>query len=194
MSSPVIPVGECQVLVGWQLAGYSRRFCIQYGVAPATPSVAVANAIHGFWGTRWTAPSMFNQFSQVNVMLVHQVSAGLRITYTSTAAAVAGTINTAIQPPQVTWVVRKITASGGRKGKGWMHLPSVSETGVDAGGDVLAASVTTYNARLALLLGDHSAAGYPMRLLSHDPAEGSKVITSLIMTPKVGTLRRRLVR
>lgn len=121
-----------------------------------------------------------------------------------------GTQATTSFPPQVATLVRKVTGSGGRRGRGRMYFPGVPETGVDDAGIISAAGVTAWNLALADFLGALSGNDLPMYLL-HDPATiwtlvngqprrvpisgpipAPDVVSSLIVDPKVATQRRRL--
>lgn len=130
--------------------------------------------------------------------------------FASVTGSWPGTQATTSMPPQVATLVRKVTASGGRRGRGRMYFPGVPETGVDDAGVISGAGVTAWTTALADFLGALTANDVPMFLL-HDPATiwtlvngqprrvptsdpipEPDLVTSLVVDPKVATQRRRL--
>jgi hypothetical protein len=117
------------------------------------------------------------------------------------------------QPANVAYLVGKATGTGGRRGRGRMFLPGVSETNVNDAGVLDSTWVTNWNTALALVLTDLDSAGNPMVVL-HEPstvwvldANGQPKrqplpgplpspdeVTSLSMSGRVATQRRRIRR
>lgn len=95
------------------------------------------------------------------------------------------------EPPQVATLIQKRTALGGRKHRGRLYMPWISEDNVNGGGVidslVLADLQTTANTWLA----DLEAALLPMVVL-HNDASVPTPVTSLTVSSRVATQRRRL--
>ena len=70
--------------------------------------------------------------------------------------------------PNVAFLLVKNTALGGRRGKGRMYLPGVTEASVDQGGNVLASTVTTQSGDANDWLGALAVNDSPM-VLFHGP-------------------------
>lgn len=97
-------------------------------------------------------------------------------------------------PPNVSTLLKKLTPRGGRKGRGRMFLPPMSEDGVDAFGVI---SESQYDALVT------AATGFLSDLITSDQViecslfhtEGPdlpEVVTSLVPAKKICTQRRRL--
>lgn len=96
------------------------------------------------------------------------------------------------------------TARGGRRGRGRWFVPwSVTELAVTEVGVISGAEITAWNGDFATALTAMATAGAPLVLLhSWDPDKGQapdvggepNVITSALVSPLVGTQRRRLGR
>jgi len=105
-------------------------------------------------------------------------------------AAVPGTT------PQVSYLVKKLTARGGRKGRGRMYIPGPPEDAVDAYGQL---SESQYDA-LVTAVADFSAAMLTatnfgkLVLLHTDPLDEPDDLTNMFPEVKVATQRRRLDR
>lgn len=190
MPGPTIPAGACQVLVAWRHTTGAGPYVATYGVNTGAGSVAKCNQLMAIWVARWQV-GVPNVLRLTDVQMWQGPSGGLSIFQSSSAASTGTSANTPA-PPNCTWVVRKSTAAGGRRGKGRMHLPGVIEANVDSLGQVDAGAMTTYNGRLALLLADHAAAGMAMTLLHSHGSSIPTPITGLVVAPKIGTLRKRL--
>lgn len=110
-------------------------------------------------------------------------------------------------PSNVSFLIKKVTAVGGKKGAGRMFLPGVRESDVDEGGAVLAAKVTSLQASLNSFLGRLATDAIHMHLLhsygNYINKKGETIVlaqrnpdevTNLVLDPRVATQRRRLRR
>lgn len=97
------------------------------------------------------------------------------------------TINTAV-------LVRKLTASGGRRGRGRMYIPGLPEGNVATAGNITPSVVPTLQTAIDSLLTNLVAhASVERCVLFHDTAPFTPTtITSLEVQRKVATQRRRL--
>ena len=97
-------------------------------------------------------------------------------------------------PPQVAWLVRKVTGFGGRTGRGRMFLPGVPEGYVDNDGSVVGANASLLTDepeawRIAL-----AGVGLIPTLLHgpNSPVSSPIPITEFVVDPRTATQRRRL--
>ena len=97
-------------------------------------------------------------------------------------------------PPNVSVLVHKHTAFGGRQGRGRMYIPGIPEGQVDGAGTITSATPAVWTTRFNNFLGVLEAADYPMVLLH----AGSGAVTTpypvigLTCSSTVATQRRRL--
>jgi len=113
-----------------------------------------------------------------------------------TADQPSSTAGSGIDPPaspQVSYLVRKVTALGGRANRGRMYLPGVSEDAVQGDGDVDPAALADQQDRADAFFDGADTAGHPLVVL-HDGAGTPTPITSLAFDSRVATQRRRLRR
>ena len=97
-------------------------------------------------------------------------------------------------PAQVCTLLKKITLSGGRKGKGRMYLPGPLEGSIDDAGHFTTTQSDDNQARATAFRGDMIAiAGVTSVVLLHtDPADEPSEIVGILADPVVGSQRRRL--
>lgn len=93
--------------------------------------------------------------------------------------------------PNVAFLVRKITALGGRKQHGRMYLPGVSEQDVDNVGTVIASKITEITSNINGFLATASAANFFWTLL-HNGTTAPTPITSYQVETTAATQRRRM--
>lgn len=98
--------------------------------------------------------------------------------------------------PQVAFLVRKLTAQGGRAGRGRFFLPGVTEGVVDEAGIVSGAALTALGAALDGFYADLVASNLEPVLLhsAGSPVSTPTPITSFELDNRVATQRRRLRR
>lgn len=96
-------------------------------------------------------------------------------------------------PPNVAYLIKKSTLTGGKRGRGRMYLPGVPEAAVDVAGTVAGATVSAINTDLGALLADLISVDCPMTLLHSDSGLPSTV-SALTIDGKVATQRRRVRR
>lgn len=100
-------------------------------------------------------------------------------------------------PPNVSVLVRKFTAVGGRKGRGRMFFPAFVEGQVTEGGVIAPAEMTPLQTRFAAFRTGMRTAGIPPFLLHSGTggfADLPNEITGFTVENKVATQRRRLRR
>jgi len=118
------------------------------------------------------------------------------IRFDGTITPAAGTLTGEPVPQNTAHLVKKITASGGRRGRGRMYVPTPTETNVAPNGVLLTAYVTARQAELVSMkaaLAAHADVGD--LALFHDSAPFTPTpITLLSLQSLVATQRRRLRR
>lgn len=110
-------------------------------------------------------------------------------------ASVAGGSGGEVSYLAASVLVRKATATPGRKGKGRSYWPWVTETFVNPGGILTSAYVTGTQANFTAWFGDCAAAGVEPYILHGVDSMGAydlpTPITSLTVEAKIATQRRR---
>jgi hypothetical protein len=95
--------------------------------------------------------------------------------------------------PNVAILVTKNTGLGGRRGRGRMYIPGVTEDGVGAVGQLAEATQEAFQDQCNAFLVLMTLAGLPVVLL-HSDATTPTAVTSLSVSNRVATQRRRLRR
>lgn len=97
-------------------------------------------------------------------------------------------------PPNTAHLVRKLTAGGGRRNRGRMFIPGVSEANVNAVGDLSAGAQTALNTAADQMLANLLATSQIIDVvLFHESSPFTPTsITDLQVQPRVATQRRRL--
>lgn len=95
-------------------------------------------------------------------------------------------------PPQVSYLINKITGVPGRQNKGRMYLPGVRENQVDGGGQISGGQITGINGALDNLYADLVAAFMDPVVLHSSVGDTPTTITALRCSSLVGTQRGRL--
>jgi hypothetical protein len=147
-------------------------------------------AFRGRWDSTFTLPGGF--------MLLGTTS-GLRRYDASIASVVGNRATTTFCPNNVSVLVRKTTALGGRANRGRMFWPCPAASGVTPAGVLSGTEITAWNTALAALMpggSAHTAAGFLGNavLFHSNPAASETQITDLATMSKVATQRRRLRR
>lgn len=96
-------------------------------------------------------------------------------------------------PPNVAYLIKKGTASGGRRNRGRMYLPGVAEANVDDTGLLNSVFLAAAGADFASFIGFLTAELLPMVIL-HDGPGAPTVVTSFQLDARAATQRRRLRR
>lgn len=108
-------------------------------------------------------------------------------------------------PPNVAYLIRKITPLGGKMGQGRMYQPGVPEAGVGEDGTIVSGTRSSTEAGWSAFLAAMDGAGFPMALghMFGDyvnrkgvtiivPARAPTDVTALTVDAKAATQRRRL--
>lgn len=109
------------------------------------------------------------------------------------AVSVDGELTGGAATPNVAYLVHKNTNLGGRRGRGRMFIPGVTEETVDGAGNLTSGTVSSWNTALATLLVTLATNDLPAYLL-HDGPTPPTAVQTLTIDGRVATQRRRLRR
>lgn len=195
----LIPVGYGQCAIHWRCAGSTKDSISTFGYNPATidPSASAAMLYASLAdGTGddfpCNAAAMSTDWTYLGVSCTEMDESGPIIgemfdSIVGTASVLPVPINSAI-------LIRKNTASGGRKNRGRFYIPPLrpDESGVDAMGNMDGDQVTAIQSRWdAAFSAIVDTSSLPMVIL-HSAAGTPTVVTSLSVQTRLATQRRRM--
>lgn len=193
---PIIPPGFAQLNHVIALAGDNEEMICTMAIKYADVTFADVpdiiescfDAFEGRFKGRMTA--------DYTIMRIDSYSnfAGLNQVYTSQQPAVPCLIAQNSTPQNCAFLIKKMTNTGGRTGRGRMYVPGVSEEIVSPAGVVTASTVSAWNTALASYISDLNAiVGVDFPCLLHSQVGDLPMeITSLICDTRIATQRRRL--
>jgi hypothetical protein len=195
----LIPVGYGLAAIHWRCAGATADSISTFGYNPDTldPSEHANELYDALWaGTGDARPcsaaSMSTEWSFLGVSVTEMDESGPLIgeffsTVVGTATAAPVPINSAV-------LIRKNTASGGRKNRGRMFVPPIRpiESGVDALGNIDSDQVTAIQSRWDLFFSGLADDGPGPMVVLHSSAGTPTVVTSLAVQGTLATQRRRM--
>jgi len=186
---PTPPAGFQQVNAFYDLEQQATDDAeVVFGVALPAFDQTNVDALFGIFTS--TFKNVLSGSANITRIEVHDSSLA---TITSTGAPENGTVSGDPMTPQVAYLVKKLTALGGRRNRGRFYLPGVVESKVDGAGNVLGAFQTTIQTSMDDFMTDTGAADIGVVILHSDGGTPTDV-TSLQVEPKVATQRRRLKR
>lgn len=204
-----IPTGFAEVTLHWTGLGAPNGADVVFGVQNQADQPA--GDIVGDAGSAFIAANLDDRLADdVSITLI-KVKLGPDETGASAEAAVSipGTQGATSVTPAVSALAKKGTAIGGRRGRGRMYFPGVSDTTFDDSGIMNGAAVTAWNTALAAFLTEldsrdipmvllHSPAtiwqlqnGQPRRVPTGDAVPAPYLVTTLTIDGRAGTQRRR---
>lgn len=190
----LIPVGYAQINLKFTGVGAPFGAQMTFGVQnenEETPSEVIDDVIQSVT----TADLFGNVSSAVGVTsILCKLGPNKTGGMLELPANLPGKVGAQASPPQVCYLVRKTTLTGGRMAQGRWFIPGVPEAGVDASGIVSNEYVTATQTALDSFLNQLQTRGIPMFLLHTDEASGMEPIpvARLAMQTRVATQRRRL--
>jgi hypothetical protein len=186
----IIPVGFAQVAVQFRYADGGRPQVITYGVELEGSDFGEnrVQAIYDIWEDRYLPNITTNTRLEQVTLKYGPVSTGPSFVAIGTAV---GASNEPIAPPNVTYLVKKVTNMGGRANRGRFFPPGVAEANVGNDGALSSGTVAALQPVFNNIRTDHAAADLPMVLL-HSQSSDPTPITSLVLDPLAATQRRRL--
>lgn len=188
----IIPAGFCQATLNFGGNGLAFPAACVLGLdqgGGATPEDVAENVYTTFSST--ILPQLTNDIVLESVLVKFGPNdTGPSAEFTGTDD---GGISSPGAPSNVAYLIRKNTSLGGRKGRGRMYVPGVSEATVGSDGALepanmalIQTAVTNFGAALVL---DGMAP-----VLLHGDATTPTPITTLVVQPVAATQRRRLRR
>jgi hypothetical protein len=190
----IIPPGFAQVNLVFTGAGVPRGAQVAYGVILTSQVVTYTpNSLATFAGNAWQDSVLTLQNNQVRLTQV-RTKFGPNATGGDGSATfdVAGGQAAGSDAPQVAVLVRKKTPFGGRKGRGRMFVPGVTETGTSAGGLLVDTDFNGFQTQFDAWLLDHDQGGVPVHLLHTEVGLAPYVVEDMEVQRLVATQRRRL--
>lgn len=209
----IIPINFGQVTHIFAGSGVPLGAAVSYGFnnGAGVSALSAANEFHDNWGDN-VQPALVQNVDLVQTIVKLGPN---EIGASAVASGTRGGADLSAQAaPNVAYLVHKVTAVGGRRGRGRMYLPGVDETVVTQGGNIDPAKVTELNTGLGLfearatagnlgLVLLHAPAtvwslvdGQPRRIPdpTDPPVPAPYSITDLVPSGVVATQRRRLRR
>ena len=191
----VIPVGFAQATAVFTIPGDSGPANVVTGhdVSALSTAVAVADAIQDGWqaGSSALINMLSSQVTLAQLVIYWRANAGDPVVINRTVND-QGNNGGSMAPPQVCYLLDKVTGLAGRHNRGRTYLPGVTESDVDQAG-VLAPSVaSTMAGNAAGCLSNWATADAPMVILHTNPAIAPAQVVAWEPATKVGTQRRRL--
>jgi len=160
----------------------------------AVPNVVDgANAIHDSWEA-CGIQSVLNVLWQLEEVKLTIMTATGPISGTDTRTALAGANGGPGSPPNTAYLVRKVTDTGGRAGRGRMYVPGIEESDINAVGVFEGGIVATATTVFGDMVADFDNNEVPLRLLHNSALVAPSVITGTVFQLKAATQRRRLRR
>jgi len=202
MAATEIPVGYGQWVFETQHAGIQHTAITVLGFKVATPpyTQGQCTAAGSAWATAM-APLWDAEVSMARV-IANIGNDGPPIRFESIISVAGSRASQVVLPPNLTYLVRKTTAFGGRRYRGRMYIPFVSnaDLGNIQTGQLASGAVTLLQARATAVQSGLVAAGPNASELSLLHASGLSTLPSpttvatLAADDFVATQRRRLVR
>jgi hypothetical protein len=193
-----IPVGSCEVWFGWALAGdpdvmYTH---LAYDLTDAPDQTSV-NAGFTEFKTQFRPLCNSDYTMRAGFVLVGSDPGTIR--WDDGSSDLAGNSGLASCPQNTAWLVKKVTALGGRRNRGRMFFPCLHEADVDNKGELTSGAVTARQTEVeGLKIGGsiHTAFGFlgQIQILHETGSQTPTEVTDLIVQKVAATQRRRLRR
>jgi hypothetical protein len=189
-----IPDGYGQAKIIFSLVGDVEEMVTTFGFLNDVNLSATTNAgnIRAEWMANFMSGDLSNQYSVLGCEVTQKVGGVLhtgesRVTVVGGQAAACPTQNCAV-------LVKKVTSTGGREGRGRCYLPAgyLAETDVTAAGIVTASVVAALQAKATQFLDDLETALLPMVLLHSNPLNNPDRVTNFTVDNLIATQRNRL--
>jgi hypothetical protein len=189
----IIPVGYSQVNLKYTGSNIVGTAECTFGVTNTTPDAP--STVEAAVFTAWDAhlKGLFtNDITLASILVKNGPNATGAFVDVSHGTVPSGT--GLVVPGQVSALMRKVTALGGRKGRGRLYHPGVFTGMLNADQSSIASATITamsggYNDFLTAL----NVAGYPIVLL-HGDSTTPTIVSSFVCESQVATQRRRVRR
>lgn len=189
-----LPVGfaECSAVFTIPGSGGPANVVTGHDVSGLATSLAVADAITAGWDAATPlVDACTTDVTLATLEIRWQAAAGDAVLISRTLNTGGGDPAPAI-PPQVCYLLQKVTGFAGRKNRGRMYLPGVAEPSVAASGQVTIGKLTELAALAAAALSNWGTNGADLVILHTDPADTPRPVVEMPPSNRVATQRRRL--
>lgn len=199
----IIPPGFLQAVYEFTLSGDTENMVVTLGheidSASGANGLDAADDLWGAFNTHIFQTRGQGAYTFVGVT-VYVGNDGPPSVYTSTEAPVAGPGTSQLLPPNSAYLIRKRTDLAGRRGRGRMYFPGVTEGNVDNVGTLTGAEQSAWTTALEdwyeFLTAGVGARLYPPVVLHRSEGIGEEPaptpVTSFTIDAKIATQRRRL--
>jgi len=183
----IIPPGFANLSLVHSSSGTSRPQVCSIGLGDSIFDLALLADIAAAWTDGPLSDMASSSRFEKAVLKEGPNSTGLTIEYVS--GDTGG--NTVGGSPSVAWLVTKVTAKGGRSGKGRMYVPGMPEAVCDPGGNLVGTEPADMQAQFDEFLAALGALGVTPYLLHSDSSDPDEIL-SFSVQPLAATQRRRL--
>jgi hypothetical protein len=190
----IIPVDYSQANLKWVGGGVPLGAQTTFGLANDGdfPPADIAQKVLNAWDDCGVMDNISVQLSIASCLVKNgpnEIGPAAEV-----AATIPGTSGSEPLPPNVSVLVAKNTAMGGRMGKGRLFLPGLPEGSTPGGGVVAATPLAEVQGKMNALLTNLRDANIPMVLLHSKVGviELPLEVTSLTVQSRMATQRRRL--
>lgn len=190
---PIIPVGFSQLTLGFTGLNQPTGGAVTLGLnqsAISTPA-GVLDAIEALFTPLHEAIAV-----ESCILSSARVKFGPDATgpFVERTYSIPGDQGTDATGPQVAILVAKVTAFGGREGRGRLYYPGATDASVDASGDLGGGYLTQLQTAFDNFYDGLDTATCIPTLLHSDPANTPDTILEFVVQTKVATQRRRVRR
>lgn len=199
------PPGFCDISLQLMLTGMNRPAYITFAVdSTDTDPQLVGTQILAAASAAGSLCSILDNSVSITQVRVSMGSDGVDDLVGLISTTTTGTATKTSLPPNCALLVHKLTARGGRRGRGRMFIPwVVDESAVDEAGIIAGASLTALQTPISAFRTNLVTSGNPMVLLHDTSKQGTvhpttpgppNAVTSLQCDKLISTQRRRLGR
>jgi hypothetical protein len=192
-----IAEGFAEVTVEIQIPGDAGPAFVVFGVRPSALGITlpIIDTADNVGDTLNNSPGLMDPVTSDNAItgfVVRQRTGPGTVAIEERALAVAGKSLAGSAPPQVAWLLQKQTGLAGRQNRGRMYVPGVREVIVDTAGNIINPDYANAQTAFTAFFNDLATNNVPMYILHTSPVIAPTEVTSLQLSRKVATQRRRL--
>jgi hypothetical protein len=190
-----IPIGFALIALEFNMANDSGlqvcTFGVQHSATTPAGAVDVCNDVFDAWDAD-LAPITSDEVTLSRVTGLLRIGGGALLSAESSRTPKAGESTLDTLPGVLAAVLRKRTTFAGREFRGRIYHPGLLSDN-DVGNDSLITSgrQIEINAAATDFLNTLDGLAHDMFLLHSDPATSPTAVTSFVVSPQVGTIRRR---
>ncbi len=190
-----VPVGYAAALIPLRHTLQTRSAAITFGIDVRSTTIsdtALCNAVQAAFTSTLGTVLDSNVTVGPTQLSVGQ-SDGTSIATVGDNSSAGGAAQTSV-PPSVAVLIQKLSATGGKRGRGRLYVPWLLATSVvDEGGAIAGATVTNLQTkatafRTAIIA---IAGGSAIVILHQSGSATPAIVTSLRVDPRIATQRRR---